>query len=189
VHWHVADAAPFNIQHMKRIIFSLLLIPVVVLAQTGETTPQSSTSTTTTTANQLPLWRCTLPGGAYQVALRSIVSISSHEYLVDGAARVTEVNIDTQGTALARFYYLEPVTPKSPVGIGDEITRKGQELLIEAADRSGQDAWKKVVKTYPATTHARTVEYRLASKDQLQALFTSVETSWRTGKGVDFSIK
>ena len=172
---------------MKRIIVPLMLVSILAFAQEEQTSSQSST--TASVPNQLPLWRCTLPGGAYQVAIRSIVSISSHEYLVDGAARVTEVNIDTQGTALARFYYLEPVTPKSPVGIGDEITQKGRELLVEAAERTGQDAWKKVVKSYPTTTHARTVEYRLVTKDQLQALFTSVETSWRTGKGADFSVK
>ena len=172
---------------MKRIIVPLLLASVLAVAQEDQSTSQ--TSTTTSAPNQLPLWRCALPGGAYQVALRSIVSISSHEYLVDGAARVTEVNIDTQGTALVRFYYLEPVTPKSPVGLGDEITQKGRELLTEAAERTGQDAWKKVVKSYPTTTHAKTIEYRLVTKDQLQALFTSVETAWRTGKGADFSAK
>jgi hypothetical protein len=172
---------------MKRLILPLLLAPLIALGQADPTTPQSST--VATTPNQLPLWRCKLPGGAYQVALRSIVSISSHEYLVDAVARVTEVNIDTQGTALVRFYYLEPATPQSPLGIGQEITQKGKELLTEAAERSGQDVWKKVSKNYPTTTHSRTVEYRLVTKDQLQALLTSVETAWRTGKGADFTVQ
>jgi hypothetical protein len=99
------------------------------------------------------------------------------------------VNVDTAGSVLARFYYLEPNTPNSPVGIGNDVVQKGRELLTEAAERSGQDAWKKVIKSYPATTHARTVEYRLVTKEQLQSLFTSVETAWRTGKGADFSIQ
>src|ERR1700722_17857238 len=57
------------------------------------------------------MWRCNLPGGSYSVALRSVVSVSSQQYLVDGHTQVTEVDIDTTGCALARFYYLEPNTP------------------------------------------------------------------------------
>ena len=60
------------------------------------------------------MWRCELPGGIYEVALRSIISVSSHEYIVDGAARVTEVNVDTNGSMVVRFYLLEPITPTSP---------------------------------------------------------------------------
>ena len=64
----------------------------------------------------LPVWRCELPGGIYEVALRSIVSVSTHEYIVDGAARVTEANVDTTGSMTVRFYFLEPITPTSPLG-------------------------------------------------------------------------
>ena len=43
-------------------------------------------------------------------------------------------------------------------------------------DRTGQgDVWKKVVKNYPATTHARTVEYRLTSREQLNKIFAGAE--------------
>lgn len=174
---------------MKRLIFvALLLLPILVHAQTGAP-GEASSGAPSSTPNQLPLWRCKLPGGAYEVALRSIVAVSSHEYVVDAAARVTEVNIDTQGSVLARFYFLEPNLPNSPVGVGTDAVKKLQELATEAGERSGQDVWKKVVKNYPATTHARTVEYRLVSKEQLQALFNSVETAFRTGKGADFRVE
>ena len=69
------------------------------------------------TATAILMWRCNLPGGSYSVALRAVVSVSSHEYLVDGVARVTEVNIDTVGNALARFYYIEPPATNSPSGL------------------------------------------------------------------------
>lgn len=175
---------------MKPLILSLLLLcPISSFAQADATPGSASEGTPTSVPNQLPLWRCTLPGGTYQVALKSIVAISSHEYLVDGAARVTEVNIDTQGSTVVRFYYLEPNTPNSPVGGGADLKETARGLLTEAAERTGQDAWKKVIKTYPVTTHARTVEFRLISKSQLQALFGSVESAWRNGKGADFSVQ
>ena len=174
---------------MKRLICSLLLFPTLLLGQTGSTPGESSAGTPSSVPQQLPFWRCKLPGGAYEVALRSIVAVSSHEYLVDGAARVTEVNVDTQGSLLVRFYFLEPHIPNNPLPGSVEAARKALELATEATDRTGVDAWKKVVKNYPATTHSRTVEYRLVAKDQLQALFESVSTAFRTGKGASFQVE
>ena len=133
------------------------------------------------------MWRCNLPGGSYSVALRSIVSVSSHEYVVDGLARVTEVNIDTTGSALVRFYYIEPNTPNTPGGIGAGTLQKAQELLTQGAEMSGQDAWKKVVKNYPTTTHARTIEYRITDKDTLTKLYASAEGALRLNQNTVFA--
>jgi hypothetical protein len=136
---------------------------------------------------RLALWKCELPGGTYEVALRNIISVSSHDYVVDNVARVTEVNIDTNGSTVVRFYYLEPVKPSAPSGIGQSALDRVQELAKEASGRVGADQiWQKVTKNYPTTTHAHTVEYRLESKDQLTALFTSVERAWRTGVAAQF---
>jgi len=167
---------------MNRLILLLaLLLPVAPLHAQD---PAASAPNPPPPAS-FPIWRCQLPGGVYQVAVRSIIAVSQHEYLVDGVARVTEVNVDTAGTLLARFYFLEPATPNVPVGT--EAVKKAQELLTEAADRTGQDVWKKVAKSYPTTTHARTVEYRLVKKDQLQKLFESAEIAFRTGKNTVFT--
>jgi hypothetical protein len=130
----------------------------------------------------LPIFRATLPGGTYAVAVRRIVAVSSHEYVVDVAARVYEVNIDTDGMLLARFYYLEPNSPNLPGGLGTAAVQKTQELLTQAADRSGEDAWKKVVKNYPATTHAKTVEYRVQSRADLQKIFAAADEAFRMQK-------
>ena len=135
------------------------------------------------------MWRCNLPGGSYSVALRSIVSVSSHEYVVDAAARVTEVNIDTTGAALVRFYFIEPNTPNAPLGIGGATIEKAQQLLQEGAERSGQDVWKKVVKSYPATTHTRTIEYRVTDKDTLKRLYESAESALRLNRNTVFEVK
>ena len=155
-------------------------------AQTPAATATPAPSGTQTTQ---PLWRCTLPGGIYEVAVRAIVAVTVHEYLVDGAARVTEVNIDTTGSLLARFYFIEPNTPNAPMGIGGSVIDKAQQLLTEGVERTGQDAWKKVMKSYPTTTHARTVEYRLTSKDQINKIYESAEESFRLNRNKTLKIE
>ena len=136
-----------------------------------------------------PFWRCELPGGVYTVSLPTISSVSSHEYLVDGVARVTEVTIATTSSVVARFYYLEPVTPRSPIGLGQSVIDKVQEKVEEGAQRTGVDPpWRKVVKNYPVATHAHTVEYRLESPEQLEKLRKSVEDAWRNNREGSFKV-
>ncbi|HWB58623.1 MAG TPA: hypothetical protein VG733_03990 [Chthoniobacteraceae bacterium] len=130
---------------------------------------------------KVPLWICNSPGGTYEVALRSIVSVSTCEYIVDGVAKVTEVNIDTQGNMAVRFYYLEPLTPNAPDGLGQSGIDKAKEIAEELASRTGQDdVWSKVIKNYPTSTHAHTIEYRVDSKDDLMKIFQSAEAAFRT---------
>lgn len=132
------------------------------------------------TSGRLPAWRAELPGGTYTVALRAITSVSLQEYVVDNVGRVTELNIDTSGNALARFYYVEPLTPESPMGVGQSTINKVQEMAEEAADRTGQsEVWKRVVKNYPTTTHAHTIEYRVDSREKLEKLFRSADNAFR----------
>lgn len=169
-----------------RLILLFLVLASTAVAQTrpnpvtGSPTPAPTPQPSV--AGQKPIWRCNLPGGTYQVAVSAILSVSSHEYVVDGTARVTEVNVDTAGQLTARFYYIEPAITAGPGGIGAATLGKVQGLLTEAAERSGSDAWKKVVKSYPATTHARTVEYRVASRDSLNKIFSGATNSFSTGK-------
>jgi hypothetical protein len=135
------------------------------------------------TPDRVPTWRCELPGGIYQVAIRAIISISSHEYVVDAVARVTEVNVDTNGSLTVRFYYLEPVVPAAAGGgVSQSALDRIQELSKEAGARTGLEAvWQKVTKNYPTTTHAKTIEYRLDSKDQVLQIFASADKAFRTG--------
>ncbi len=169
---------------MKALLLFLLIAPQLLLAQAN---PAAATPLPSNTA--IPMWRCQLPGGTYEVALRSIIAVTTHEYLIDGGARVTELNIDTAGTLLARFYYIEPNTPQNPVtSLGAASADKMQQLMTTAAATTGLDAWQKVIKSYPTTTHAHTVEYRLSSKDQVNALFTSVETAFRLNKNTVYQV-
>ena len=156
----------------------LLLVALAGAVEAQSTSP----SATPDVPNRF--WRCDLPGGIYEVAVRAIISVSTHEYVVDNAARVTEVNVDTQGNMAVRFYFIEPNTPKAPSGIGQSAIDRVTELTKEAGDRLGvSDAWKKVVKSYPTSTHAHTVEYRVDTEDQLKQIFTSVQNCFETGRG------
>ena len=168
---------------MKPLLLALALLPLPLLAQAPTQPP-----TTTATASTIMLFRAKLPGGTYEVAVRSMVAVTSHEYVVDGVARVTEVNIDTTGSLLARFYFIEPVTPNAPGGVGQAAADKAQELLRQAAEKTGQDVWKKVVKNYPATTHARTVEYRVVEKADLNKIYEAAEDAFRLQKNKSVTI-
>jgi hypothetical protein len=91
---------------------------------------------------------------------------------------------------LARFYYLEPITPQTPMAAGQSIINKAQELAAEAAGRTGQDeVWKKVVKSYPSSTHAHTIEFRIGSKEDLKKLFESADTAMRESKDTVFTLQ
>ncbi len=127
-------------------------------------------------------WECHLPGGIYVVNTVHIVSISTHEYVLNAAARVTELTIGTTSHVTARFYYIEPLvsTGSGPTARVQELLERAQEKVGAVTDRLGQEqVWKKVVKDYPTTTHAHTVEYRVERKENIQQLFDSLNNCWR----------
>jgi hypothetical protein len=124
-------------------------------------------------------WRCTLPGGIYLVDVSKIAAISTHEYLVDGTQRVTEMTIDTVGSTVARFYYIEPNLPNT-IGTSSAVTDLIKDKVERVTTLTGMEApWQKVIKNYPLTTHAHTVEYRVESKDQITKIFSSLDEAYR----------
>lgn len=134
-------------------------------------------------------WQAKLSNGHYMVALDRISTISMHEYLLDGTLVVTEVTIDTAGRALTRFYHIEPITD---AGGRDEVTRvvdRGRELLDRAGQKAGTTAQDMAQKSYPTTTHAGTIEYRILDKRDLDSLYGSLKKAWETGKGRKLTIK
>lgn len=180
--WKLASTVEGTMNQGMSTVRTACLAALVGVATLTAQTPTPSPTPETGGA----FWRAELPGGTYMVALPAIASISSHEYLVDGASRVTEVTVDTLGSVQARFYFIEPNIPQAPGGIGQSALNFAQEKAAEALERSGTDVWKKVVKKYPEATHAHTVEYRLDSKEALASLFRSLESSWREGRGRTF---
>lgn len=135
-------------------------------------------------------WQANLPGGQYMVALDRVTAISRHSYAVPEAALIVdEVTIDTVGQGLARFYYSRPITEGVNNNAASNLTARAKELLDYGGQRAGTDLHKMVIKKYPETTHAREIEYRLLSAEELGALYGSIRTAWDTGKGRVFTIK
>ena len=137
-------------------------------------------------------WEVNLAGGNYMVALGRISSVSRHKYVLDGTVIVDEVTIDTEGQALARFYFLSPIEVRATgVAAADAIAadavEKAAVLLDGAVRRAGVDVQDMVVKKYPLTTHSKTIEYRILSEQQLGALYGSAKTAWVTGRGRVFT--
>jgi hypothetical protein len=155
------------------------LLPALLHAQDATPTPAPAPS-------RLPIWECDLPGGKYIVAVHSIVSVSQHEYLVDGA-RVVEVNVDTTGNMAVRFYYLEPMTTNLPIGQG--VVNTVRDAVQNAAGEVATDKpWEKVIKTYPTTTHAHTIEYRLDNEDDTAKIVNSASKALRQGISVTLKL-
>lgn len=176
--------------HMRRwmaVGCGLLLTAGAALNAHAQGAAASPAPTGTSAPGPNGFWRCELPGGVYLVALRNIQSVSSHEYVVDGAARVTEVTVATASSVEARFYYLEPVgaNAASPVGASAATLQAMQQRVqdLAASHSPVEPVWEKVIKNYPATTHAHTVEFRLGSKANLTQIEESLEQAWTTNKG------
>jgi hypothetical protein len=171
----------------------LLTAALPVHAQTPTNKPGDSNKTEDSPqANRF--WQAMLPGGHYMVALDRISAISRHKYvLLDGSAIVDEVTIDALGQALARFYYIAPVTDAatgSNAGqIATRLAERAGALIDKAADTAGTSAHQMVIKKFPETTHAHTIEYRLLSAEELSGLYSSVRTSWENGRGRKFTVK
>lgn len=165
----------------------LLLTSPLALAQNQPGT--NRTSEDTEQPNRF--WQARMSGGHYMVSIDRISSISRHEYVLNGNALVDEVTVDTIGQSLARFYFIRPLTDtmtgSNTGAAAARIAGRAQELVDRGAAVAGTNAHEKVIKTYPDTTHARTIEYRVHSAEALSALYNSVRTAWERGKGRQFT--
>ncbi len=176
--------------HFAALSFALCLLPNSIMAQSdGSTTPAQPKDNTSETTGPRRFWQANLPGGNYIVALDRISSISKHTYVLDNALRVTEVVVDTNGNSLVRFYYIIPVSEDSGSNAVSGLTRRAKELLDKAGQRTGVNVNTTVSKTYPITTHAKTVEFRIPDERALNKLFNSVRNAWIKGSGRKFTIK
>ena len=166
----------------------LLLSAVLPLSAQNEPAPGDKPESTESNGPN-GFWQATMPGGSYMVALNRITSVSRHKYLLDGALIVDEVTIDTVGQSLARFYFIMPVTQNAPGAAGKVLSDRAAELMERAGQANSEGLENMVVKKYPETTHARTVEYRLLSKDQLTSLYDSVRKAWENNRGSKLQVK
>jgi hypothetical protein len=169
------------------ILIGTLFLAISAFGQNPGDDPEQPNSEATDKEARNGFWEANLAGGNYLVALNRISSVSRHKYVLDGAVIVDEVTVDTTGQALARFYFLTPVTASGPGAAAAEAAERAMALVDGAARRAGTDVQDMVVKKYPLTTHSKSVEYRLLSEEQLSTLYQSVKTAWVRGKGRTFT--
>ena len=156
------------------------------LAQAQDNEKKNNTDVTTSNRR---FWEASLPGGNYMVALDRISSVSIHSYIISGSIIVHEVDIETNGSALARFYAMEMVGEKNESNVAKGIINRGKSLIDTAGKRTGVDTNSLVEKQYPLTTHAKTIEYRLFMKKDLDQLYNSLKRAWKENRGRKFTIR
>jgi len=177
------------------LFFAASCVAAPAAAPAAAATPATPGSATTPATSQETdgnhrFWVANLPGGQYMVALDHLTAISRHSYAIPEAGLIVdEVTVDTNGQGLARFYFSSPITEGVNNNAAANLTARAKELVDFAGQRAGTDLHKMVIKKYPETTHARSIEYRLLSADELGALFGSVRSAWETGRGRVLTIK
>lgn len=134
-------------------------------------------------------WQASLSGGEYMVALDRISSISMHQYVLDAQLLVTELVIDTNGRALARFYHVTSVAEDVDSAVGQAILSRGADLLDRAGQKAGTDVHNLAQKNYPTTSHAGMIEYRVLHRQDLKAIFNSAKSAWESGKGRKITVR
>jgi hypothetical protein len=148
----------------------------------GGTTGPTQTKAVPEEFYQNGVWTGSLRGGRYMVKCSQIIALSKHEYVADGAARVVEVNLTLSSNTSVRFYFLEPVRLEGggTIAAGQQAIDKARQMVQEAASRISPTLTEpKVVKTYPSSTHAHTVEFVLRQESRLNSLFDSLEGAFR----------
>ncbi|MBL9153446.1 MAG: hypothetical protein JNK37_13210 [Verrucomicrobiales bacterium] len=165
----------------------ILAAAPVAFSQTGGV-PNTGQTPTDSSGNALEdglkgFWECVTPTGRFVVRLDHITSVSQHQYLIDGGARVYEVTVDTSGPMTARFYFIEPITENSPLSMGKATIDRLREVAGEVGQKVGVDTEREVTKHYPDTTHAKTAEYRLQVKDNLDRIYEHIHRVWAQERG------
>jgi hypothetical protein len=129
-------------------------------------------------------WEVVTSAGRFVSRLDQISSVSQHEYLIDGAVRVFECTVDTDGGQTARFYYLEPITDSSSITTGSATLNRLKDIANQATTKVGVgDVDTVVTKHYPDTTHAKTSEYRMKNKATIGQIYDHVRRVWAEERG------
>jgi len=169
----------------------IILLATALLAHTS----LHAVDVVTRAIKNAALFGIEFPGDArsYYAREASVLSISKQEY-VTAAFRVVEVNVVTNGPALLRIYHSRPLKAgELSSALSDAAEASGapgasiipQTLppqIAAMSQRLGQAAdsitSQTVVKEYPLATHAHTIEFRVASRNELLALHDELKKHW-----------
>lgn len=145
---------------------------------------QTSTDTDGLEQGNVGFWEVVTSNGRFIARLDKIASASQHEYFIDGAVKVYEVTVETDGGQTGRFYYLESVAESSSITTGSATINRLRDVANKVSDKAGTgDIDTMVTKHYPDTTHAKTSEYRLKSKETIDRIYEHIRRVWAEEKG------
>jgi hypothetical protein len=150
-----------------------LLLPIVSLAQ------QSSSQ-----AIPLPIWKAPVPDkqGAYVVSINSICSVALERYDLEYKGKtypIVECSIETVGGKTARFYYIDD-REDSKKDENDSLLKPLKESIkgVLPEDEEKKREKLRVVKTYPESVLAASVEYRLGTEREILDLYQGLRDAW-----------
>ncbi len=170
-----------------KFILPIIALTAAVMAPISATA-QKKNDNVTDQNSPIKFWEANLPGGSYMVSLARISSVSMSTYHVKGAV-VHEVDIETMGAALTRFYALEALGESNGSNAATNLINRAKDISKEAGDKFGVDPDTTVHKEYPITTHSKTIEFRVVDKDDLSEIYKSVSKAWKENKGRKITIK
>ncbi len=171
---------------MKRFFISALTVCVCATAPLSAQSKTGAPTQSTDDYNQSQFWIGNFPEGQYVVHLSRIVAVAQQKYILDNACMVYEVTLVTMGNTPTKFYYLESLGQGSGINAIKNVTDRAKELGSGAVNRAtggGIDPDTTVAKAYPNTN---TVEFRVASLEQLNKMYASLLKAWQDGKGRTF---
>ena len=152
---------------MRTLLFFLL---VVVQGMWGEVQVQNNALPNT----QLFGMRFTGAGGEFIGKVSSINSVALQKY-VTAAFEITELNIDIEGSPTQLRIYHTGTLQSSAVLPGNRTVNNP---LDRVNPNLTQKVNKLVFKDYPATTHARTLEFKVANKQDILDLHAQLRNRW-----------
>ncbi|HWB03422.1 MAG TPA: hypothetical protein VG796_10385 [Verrucomicrobiales bacterium] len=125
----------------------------------------------------------TTPAGEYVVDRRDVMSLSSHNYEINGGMRVWEVTVSERSTNTVRFYYTKKIETKAELagdasdeGEGGKLDKLRRDSGTTRPPLPPQVKESKlrlpVRKDYPATTHSHTIEFRLNKLQDLEEIYS-----------------
>jgi hypothetical protein len=167
-------------------LLATMLLPLV---------PLNALNVVTNGIKNRALFGIEFPGDArsYHAREAGVLSIAKQEYLT-GSFKVLEVNIVTTGPALLRIYHSRALkTGELQTALGNAAQASGtpgssiiqkslpsniQKIADQGAEVADSITSDNVFKEYPIATHSRTIEFRVASRNELLALHDALKRHW-----------
>lgn len=134
-------------------------------------------------------WVGNFPTGTITIPVSKIVAVAMHNYVLDGVCMVHEISVLSESNTPIKFYYLEPMGTQSEFNAVKTITNRAKELNSTTLNRitgGAVNADTLVSKKFP---HHNTIEFRIPSKQQLEAVYSSLLKALEKRRGRNLSIK